>query len=158
MKVLPQTSHDFKRVALEILIGANVAIVLSNANFEPAPPSSDHVTIHTRESSKTTYVLPASRYDGLNAIEDTQQGTVKFVRWQGDKPRYDFNFKYNFVITAEGDNMFDKGSKYMPPELDHDFDTVRKSFCQENKLLVEEPDHPMSRYCSPLIELARKYE
>ncbi len=158
MKMMPNTSNEFKRVALEILIGANVALALSNSNFEPAPPPSSHVTIHTRESRAATYVLPAARYDGLNAVEDTEHGTVKFVRWQGDKPRYDFNFKYNFVVTADGDNMFDKGSTYMPPELERDFDAVKKGFCHEHKNLADQPDHPMATYCASFIELAMKHE
>lgn len=148
MKVFPTTTKEVRRTALEVLIGASVATILANSSFEPPSPPPTHVKIHTPNSKNPAYVLPTHRYEDLTAIENTEAGTVKFVRWEGDKPRYDFNFNYNFVVTAEGDAMFDKGSKYMPPDLARDFDTVRTGFCERHKVLAAQQDHPMSRYCS----------
>ncbi len=131
IKIWPSTAREFKRIALEGLIGANVLALASGLSRDPPPHApAGHVTVYGLDEDQSPYVLPAARYRGLSAIENPEAGTVKFVRSPYDrKPAYDFNFKYNFVVTGEGENLFDKGSSFMPPELDRDFDAVRKGFC-----------------------------
>lgn len=164
MHVWPETSAEkretIRRIGLEITLGAVAAYALATAKIEP-PYQPTHVKVPSSQRDGAIYTLPAERYKGLVSFSDAEAGTVKFVH-EDDAERYldgrkvkipyDYNFRYNFVVVAEGEHLFDKGSAYMPRDLDRDFDAVRQGFCARHQELGRtHPAHPINTYC-PVIE------
>lgn len=159
MQVWPETSEEkretTRRVGLEVAFGIVATYALATIPFDPAPQPT-HVTVPSSQRDGAIYTLPVTRYKDLVSFSDAEAGTVKFVhKYDADryldgrkvKIPYDFNFKYDFVVTAENDAMFDKGSRYMPADLNRDFDEVRHGFCLRHQDLAKDAAHPINTYC-----------
>lgn len=163
MQLWPETSEQkretIRRIGLEITLGVVATYAVVTAQLEP-PHHPAYVKVPSTYRDGTTYTLPTARYKDLVSFSDPEQGTVKFVHKRDanaylDGRRvqipYDYNFRYNFVVVAQGEHMFDKGSPYMPPDLNRDFDAVKSEFCGRHKDLKENPDHEIHIFC-PRVE------
>jgi hypothetical protein len=165
IEVWPETDHDkretIRRIGLEITLGTVAVFGLLNILNDEQQDRPTHIAVPALQQDGPSYTLPVIRYKDLVSFSDPEAGTVTFVhKWDAQryldgrrvKKPYDYNFKYDFVVVAEGEHMFDKGSSYMPPDLDRDFDAVRQGFCARHQEIGRtHPAHPINTYC-PVLE------
>ena len=170
MRIVPRSLKEFERVALEILIGTNIALQVPNLAEAIAQPQPATLDLSSNDTTAAVYKdLPRSRYAGLVPFSDAAKGTVKFVearlsdKFQQAKtcldvmeqsgtplncprviPQIEFNFNYKFVVTDRSQNLFDYKSAYMQkqPGLQQEYDQVLRGFCANYK-----DQENAARYC-----------